>query len=87
VASVGHLIAVKLLARSPQRLQDEVDLDALGRVASGADLDEARAAVRLITTRGFARDSTSSASSTSGASTSAGDASRPRSALPVRARR
>lgn len=56
MASVGHLIAVKLLARSPQRLQDEVDLDALGRVASGADLDEARAAVRLITTRGFARD-------------------------------
>lgn len=56
VASVGHLIAVKLLARSPQRLQDDLDLDALARVATDADLDVAQSAARLITARGFARD-------------------------------
>ena len=56
VASVGHLIAVKLLARSARRLQDDLDLDALARVASEADLATARAAIALITARGFARD-------------------------------
>jgi hypothetical protein len=56
VASVGHLIAVKLLARSPRRLQDDLDLDALARVASASDIEEARIAVELITARGFARD-------------------------------
>lgn len=56
VASVGHLIAVKLLARSPRRLQDDLDLDALARVAAEADLNEARVALGLITVRGFARD-------------------------------
>lgn len=56
VASVGHLIAVKLLARSGRRLQDDLDLDALSRVATEPDLIEARAAIALITARGFARD-------------------------------
>lgn len=56
VASVGHLIAVKLLARSARRLQDDLDLDALSKVATERDLSEAEAAVGLITARGFARD-------------------------------
>jgi hypothetical protein len=56
VASVGHLIAVKLLARSPRRLQDDLDLEALARVAEPSDIEEAAAAVELIATRGFARD-------------------------------
>jgi hypothetical protein len=56
VASVGHLIAVKLLARSPRRLQDDLDLDALARVASAQDIQEATTAVELISKRGFARD-------------------------------
>lgn len=56
VASVGHLIAVKLLARSARRLQDDLDLDALARVATESDLATARAAIALITARGFARD-------------------------------
>lgn len=56
VASVGHLVAVKLLARSPRRLQDDLDLDALARVATEEDVLEARSAIALITTRGFARD-------------------------------
>lgn len=45
VASVGHLIAVKLLARSPARLQDDLDLGALSRVATAVDFAEARAAI------------------------------------------
>lgn len=56
VAAVAHLIAVKLLARSPRRLQDDLDLDALARVATEDDLRDARSALELITTRGFARD-------------------------------
>ena len=56
VASVSHLIAVKLLARSPRRLQDDLDLDALAKVASEADFGVAREALRVITARGFARD-------------------------------
>ncbi len=56
VASVGHLVAVKLLARSPRRLQDDLDLDALARVVTEEDLICARSALALITTRGFARD-------------------------------
>lgn len=56
VASVGHLVAVKLLARSPRRLQDDLDLDALARVATEEDLREASSAIGLITARGFARN-------------------------------
>lgn len=56
VASVGHLIAVKLLARSARRLQDDLDLDALAHVATESDLAAARAAIGLIAARGFARD-------------------------------
>jgi Nucleotidyl transferase AbiEii toxin, Type IV TA system len=57
VASIGHLIAMKVLARDDRRRpQDWDDLRALTRLASQADLDQARAALELITERGFARD-------------------------------
>jgi predicted nucleotidyltransferase len=57
VATVGHLIALKVLARDDRtRPQDRVDLLALLRVATPADLEVARAALELITRRGFNRD-------------------------------
>jgi hypothetical protein len=56
VARLGHLVALKLLARDDRtRPQDRVDLAALLRVARPGDLAEARAAARLIGERGFAR--------------------------------
>jgi hypothetical protein len=55
VATVGHLIALKLLSESPQRPQDATDLAALSRIATPADLEQARAALALISARGFAR--------------------------------
>ncbi|MGI8758065.1 MAG: nucleotidyl transferase AbiEii/AbiGii toxin family protein [Acidimicrobiales bacterium] len=56
VARVGHLIAVKLLSCDEQRRpQDLVDLRALRAVADPLERELARAAVRLITGRGFAR--------------------------------
>jgi len=56
VASVAHLIALKILARDDDRPQDEVDLRALLLVASEADISEAARALDLVTERGFARD-------------------------------
>lgn len=56
VASVGHLIALKILSRDDRhRPQDAVDLRALLRVASLADLSGARNALALITSRGYHR--------------------------------
>jgi len=56
VARVGHLIALKLLARDDRnRPQDYDDLRALLDVAAPADLDDARAAIALIARRGFDR--------------------------------
>jgi hypothetical protein len=56
VARVGHLIALKLLARDDtSRPQDLSDLRALYAVASSSDLNDAREAVALIVRRGFAR--------------------------------
>jgi len=56
VASRGHLIALKLLARDDRlRPQDYDDLLALLRNANDADLSEARGAVALIAERGFQR--------------------------------
>jgi alkylhydroperoxidase family enzyme len=56
IATTGHLIALKLLARDDQaRPQDLADLRALRAVATAADLGAARAAVGLITARGFDR--------------------------------
>lgn len=57
VASVGHLIAMKVLARDDRRRpQDWDDLRGLVGVASREDLSEARAALMLIGGRGYARD-------------------------------
>lgn len=56
IATVGHLIALKILARDDQtRPQDLTDLRALRAVASPADLELAREAVQLITQRGYDR--------------------------------
>jgi len=56
VAKIGHLIALKLLARDDKkRPQDVVDLRALARVATAREWQRARAAVALIEKRGFAR--------------------------------
>ena len=57
VASVGHLLALKLLSRDDRtRPQDQVDLVQLLGVAQPADLAVARRAVGLIHTRGFQRN-------------------------------
>lgn len=57
VASAGHLIALKLLSRDDRTPpQDRIDLGALLRVATPADLDDARHGVALIHARGFQRD-------------------------------
>lgn len=55
VASVGHLIALKLLSESDMRLQDRIDLRLLAAVATDADWSTAEAAVRLIRLRGYHR--------------------------------
>ena len=55
VATLGHLIALKLLARDEQRSQDDSDLRALLDVADPGDRALARDTVRLIEQRGFAR--------------------------------
>jgi predicted nucleotidyltransferase len=56
VAGVGHLIALKLLARDDDtRPQDSADLRALVGVANEADVLLAREAVDLIGARGYAR--------------------------------
>ena len=57
VARIGHLIALKVLSRNDDtRPQDTVDLRALIVEATPDDLDMARAALDLITERGFNRD-------------------------------
>ena len=56
VATVGHLIALKLLARDDEhRPQDRVDLRALSVVATEREWRRAATAVKLIEKRGFAR--------------------------------
>ena len=56
VAGVGHLIALKLLARDDRRRPlDADDLRALREIASEADWNTAEAAVALIEARGYAR--------------------------------
>ena len=55
VATVGHLLALKLLSRDHRtRPQDQLDLVGLLRVPK--DLEGARHAVSLIHARGFQRD-------------------------------
>ena len=56
VATVGHLIVLKLLARDDERRpQDGADLVALAAVATEADRRAARDAAGLVEARGFAR--------------------------------
>ena len=56
VACVGHLIAMKLLARDDRRRPlDADDLFSLRRIANDQDWDVAEVAVELITDRGYAR--------------------------------
>ena len=56
VATVGHLLALKLLSRDPRtRPQDQLDLAGLLRVAGPVDLEAAHHAVSLIHARGFQR--------------------------------
>jgi predicted nucleotidyltransferase len=56
VARVAHLIALKILARDDvERPQDAGDLRALLRVASPAEIEDARTALRLIAARGYHR--------------------------------
>lgn len=56
VASLAHLVAMKVLSVSDAREQDRSDLRALLEAASDRDLVDARAAVALIAKRGFHRD-------------------------------
>ena len=56
MATIGHLIAIKILARDDEtRPQDLADLRALVRSAGLADLSLAREAAALIEARGFNR--------------------------------
>ena len=56
VARLGHLIALKVLARDDRtRPQDRVDLAGLLARAGATDLDETRRALALVTRRGFQR--------------------------------
>lgn len=55
VARKGHLLALKVLARSERRPQDLADIRALLKVADATDLALARDSVRLIVTRGYHR--------------------------------
>jgi hypothetical protein len=55
VARGGHLLALKVLSKSPSRPQDPVDIAALLRRADASDLDEARAMCTLIVERGYGR--------------------------------
>ena len=55
VATVGHLLALKLLSVSERRPQDAADLERLSAIASPEDVAQARIAVRQIVDRGFGR--------------------------------
>ena len=56
VASIGHLVALKLLAQNDRtRPQDADDIRALRRVATPEDVAQAREAVALIEARGYHR--------------------------------
>lgn len=56
VATVGHLIALKVLSRDDvKRPQDLVDLRALLNAASDSDLGLARRSLALISARGYGR--------------------------------
>ena len=57
VATVGHLVALKVLAMNDStRMQDMIDARNLIAVADTGDLEQARDALRLIEQRGYQRD-------------------------------
>lgn len=57
VATIGHLIAMKVLSRNDDtRPQDIIDLRALMIEATADDLMQAEAGLRLITERGYHRE-------------------------------
>lgn len=55
-ARVPHLLAMKVLAESDQRLQERIDLQNLIQVATDADLREVPPLLDKITDRGFANE-------------------------------
>lgn len=55
VARVGALIVLKLLARAPERPQDEADVVSLLAVADDSDLASAHRLAQLVEARGFHR--------------------------------
>lgn len=55
VACVAHLIVLKILARSPERPQDDADLVALLAVATDDDRRLARDLAQLVVERGYHR--------------------------------
>lgn len=56
VASVGDLIAMKLVSRDPKRRpRDQQDLVELGAIADAGDWTRAASTIEIITQRGFAR--------------------------------
>lgn len=57
VATIGHLIGLKILSRDDaRRPQDRVDLVALLKAADEAELERTTDALRLITERGYSRN-------------------------------
>lgn len=55
-ARIPHLIAMKLLSESDERLQDRIDLQHLIAAATDADLAQVPSLLDLITQRGYHRD-------------------------------
>jgi len=55
VATLAHLVALKVLASDETRPQDDIDLRGLLREATDADITETRRVLELITARGCAR--------------------------------
>lgn len=55
VASIGHLIATKLLAVSDRRPRDRADLLALSELATARDMEAAQESLKLIAARGYNR--------------------------------
>lgn len=55
VATTGHLLAQKVLARGPERLQDDLDIRQLLLVADETELTRCRSALETITRNGAHR--------------------------------
>lgn len=55
VATVGYLLALKILSVDDERPQDLIDIRSLLAVATDSDVKNAREALRLIDQRGFGR--------------------------------